>query len=1235
MVAVGFDFEKEFWVRNSWRAKPQNSSPNTIIPDPGSPPDVTPQTDEILTPNGYVIAEDEVIYATDLLTLFRGGLGATFENNGVAWIETTNPNVFFAVTDQAEIINNGLIYVRGASQVQVTFNSPNYTNTGEIYAISEEGWARVIRASFVVLENSGLLAAQTLQSPIGFGSGNATTITAANGGVINNAVTGQILAEAPDLAIAIDLGRYDGDTGEPSVTNHGLIEAHATGPDGISFGIYATQVGSLPGAPSYNQTTIVNHGTIRAEIAIYGTDASSPRTNAIEEIINTETGIIDGLVILEWGADTVQNDGQIIGRVFMGEGDDHYFGSGTVDGYVDMGWHDDLFDGSANTDRATGGRGNDTLNGFAGGDLLLGGFGDDMLVGGSGNDGLFGEYGNDTILTEGGDYVEGGSGADRIELGDYSFERVDGGSGFDVLAMAQGARNFGLAALVSDGRLAGIDAIELQGDQQLAIDTASIAKLSDDATTLWVDATATDTVHLVGQWTRGDDVTFDGIDYAIWQKGNFTVFVTAVSAVEVNSTPGFAGLDAVAGGGAALRASEAAGLDYTPRETFLTAYSAYDSRLDSGEFDEFVVDTDEIFYTAGFDPVFRAGDGLDAFTNNGEIYAFDEGYLTVNGLSLVSSGFIDFTNNGLVVVESTAPLLDVGDLFEVSVGVIVEGDVLNNGTISIYSASGNVLGAWGTSPSRTFENNGDIIAIAGSRAAEAVNAYGTDFNGNQSFFNYGLIYAEGADVSDPIYSDPESTNPVVGASAIALRIFKDATNDGTIIAALGANAVAGAHTIGVVSGGADTFTNNGDISGTYSLVMFGGNGGGVVNNGVMEGDILLVAGAEQYDGSNGRVIGTVYGMDGDDTLIGGAFDDIFDGGAGNDTMRGGAGIDTALYNEAAGGVRVNLLVGAAQNTQGAGIDTLLGFENLTGSAFNDQLRGNLDANVLIGLSGDDSLYGNDGDDVLEGGDGNDRLYGGKGADIMDGGAGNDYYVVDNAGDVVIDQLGGYNIVRASVDYVLPDEIQKLFLTGAASSGTGNARNNVIIGSGNDDTLSGLGGADRLIGGNGRDDLFGGSGTDELFGGNDADMLDGGGQDDVLWGGAGNDILLGGNGNDALDGGTGTDIFTGGEGADTFFFRSAADLAGKAWNADRITDFDRAAGDTINLWGIDADTNAAGNQAFTFIGTAAFSGTAGELRYVSDGAGGLRVLMDTDGDGAADLNFLLSDLTDLQASDFVL
>ncbi len=77
-------------------------------------------------------------------------------------------------------------------------------------------------------------------------------------------------------------------------------------------------------------------------------------------------------------------------------------------------------------------------------------------------------------------------------------------------------------------------------------------------------------------------------------------------------------------------------------------------------------------------------------------------------------------------------------------------------------------------------------------------------------------------------------------------------------------------------------------------------------------------------------------------LIGAAGNDVLNGGPGNDTMDGGpAGIDTASYANAPAAVTVNLaLQGVAQNTIGAGIDTLVNFENLGGSAFNDVLSGN-------------------------------------------------------------------------------------------------------------------------------------------------------------------------------------------------------------------------------------------------------------------------------------------------------
>jgi len=73
------------------------------------------------------------------------------------------------------------------------------------------------------------------------------------------------------------------------------------------------------------------------------------------------------------------------------------------------------------------------------------------------------------------------------------------------------------------------------------------------------------------------------------------------------------------------------------------------------------------------------------------------------------------------------------------------------------------------------------------------------------------------------------------------------------------------------------------------------------------------------------------------------------------------------YAGAAAGVTVSLALTTAQNTLGAGTDSIRGFENLTGSDFNDALTGSRSANVLVGGDGDDSLNGDSGDDDLDGG----------------------------------------------------------------------------------------------------------------------------------------------------------------------------------------------------------------------------------------------------------------------------
>lgn len=245
-----------------------------------------------------------------------------------------------------------------------------------------------------------------------------------------------------------------------------------------------------------------------------------------------------------------------------------------------------------------------------------------------------------------------------------------------------------------------------------------------------------------------------------------------------------------------------------------------------------------------------------------------------------------------------------------------------------------------------------------------------------------------------------------------------------------------------------------------------------------------------------------------------------------------------------------------------------------GTAENDQMTSYTDADgdqidgadgiadVILGYGGDDKIFSGGGDDDIWGGTGNDFIRaqdgadliygeagndvidGGLGADTMFGGAGNDIYYVDTSADVVSEEGGdGHDKVKSTIDYVLGDDLEDLWLIegSAALRGTGNDLHNVIHGNELDNILSGLGGVDSILAGAGRDLVSGGEGNDRLNGDEGDDTLMGDGGDDRLFGMTGADSLEGGTGDDELSGGDGDDTLEGGEGHDRLAGDAGADL----------------------------------------------------------------------------------------------
>ena len=313
--------------------------------------------------------------------------------------------------------------------------------------------------------------------------------------------------------------------------------------------------------------------------------------------------------------------------------------------------------------------------------------------------------------------------------------------------------------------------------------------------------------------------------------------------------------------------------------------------------------------------------------------------------------------------------------------------------------------------------------------------------------------------------------------------------------------------------------------------------------------------ADQIYGGSGaeRLVGgwgddLLLGMEGDDRLFGGVGDDRIEGGAGRDYLDGGDGIDSVSYEHAAAGVFVSLALTGAQNTRGAGVDSLTGFENIRGSAFGDRLTGDDGANVISGLDG---------------------------ADVMIGLGGNDSYYVDNAGDKVVEKAGGgHDIVFAAADYTLVGDVEALTLIGRShNDATGNALDNVLTGNSGHNRLNGGAGADVMIGKGGNDIYYvsnagdvvveqAGEGHDlvvttvsfDLRGTHVEDLRMVGSAHVDASGDAGANEIRGNAGNNILRGDGGNDLLTGGDGADIFVF----DTMPGAGNVDRITDFLREA-----------------------------------------------------------------------------
>jgi len=313
------------------------------------------------------------------------------------------------------------------------------------------------------------------------------------------------------------------------------------------------------------------------------------------------------------------------------------------------------------------------------------------------------------------------------------------------------------------------------------------------------------------------------------------------------------------------------------------------------------------------------------------------------------------------------------------------------------------------------------------------------------------------------------------------------------------------------------------------------------------------SGKDTLQGSTGSDL--IFGLDDNDVLWGYEGNDWLNGGLGADIMFGGGGDDTYFVD----------------NTLDKTVDSLgNGGDDWVFASVSHTLAANIEHLILTGSANLNGV-GNALDNSLTGNAGNNTLKGLGGADLMKGGLGNDFYVVENQADEVIESAdAGQDSVASVVSYVLPVNVEILYLGGTADlNGTGNESPNVLNGNQGANSLNGGMGVDTMKGGKG-DDYYivddsddvviekSSEGSDSvaswvdytlgnyiekltLLGsfavegtGNKSDnVITGNMLDNGLFGDEGNDLLIGGAGNDSLWGGTGINTLIGESGDDTY------------------------------------------------------------------------------------------------------
>tara|TARA_R110002124_G_scaffold64985_2_gene178029 strand:- start:862969 stop:881598 length:18630 start_codon:yes stop_codon:yes gene_type:complete len=934
----------------------------------------------------------------------------------------------------------------------------------------------------------------------------------------------------------------------------------------------------------------------------------------------------------------------------------------------------------------------DTLTGTAAVNVLTSGDGADILDGADGADTLQGEAGADTLIGgAGADTLDGGA---DVDIADYAAEAskivVDMSGATKTVVDGSGATDTLIAIEQVDGSanddtFTGDDALSDTfygngGNDTLEYGTATAKIVADLANSSLTDVNANvDIVNGFENINTGSGAdTIDGTataniinagagaDYIDGAAGDDTIY----GGDDNDTLIGGLGDDSLDGGAAGITVDLSAGGSAIVTDTHgdTDTLVGIENIIATGLSDTFTGDnaTANVFDgLGGEDWVDQSADTGDITVNLGTSTMTDENANvdTISNVEHFIAGAGDDAITGSAVANTllgndgadTITGLAGNDYLEGGAGAdILDGGADNDTLIGGADADTLTGGAGndsldGGAGADILNDDAGVDIISGGSEDDIIVAF--DDNGAESDTYYGDGGSDTLDMSSfddniTINIDANTTNTgdVIGT----LESVYTGSGIDTITGTAGANTIisgAGADYVDA-AGGADNIQTEAGAD-----IIIGGAGADIIDGGAdfdtvdysAQASAVVVNFAGATDTVTGATTDTlidiesVIGTSLDDTFTGNeGIAEIFDAGTdagGGDLLEYGADTDDLVVD----------LTGETMTGDGAGTDTITGFENVNTGTGADTITGTATKNIIDAGDGANSVMASDGDNTITTGTGIDYIRSGTGADLINAGAGDNDIDAGSGNNNITTTTGADTIVSGAGDDTITagSGLNTITAGDGANQITTGADKDIITSGTGDDSIDAGAGDNTIIAGDGVNIIDAGTGADDVTTGSGNDTINVSGGDNVVDAGegantitatTGADTITAGDGNNIVDSGAGADIVTLGNGDNSVTAGTGNDtvVAGTGANSidggdgnDQITvtgttgvnTVDGGIGDDIIVAGASDDViiDGAGNDTIT-AGDGANTITVGDgLDTVTSGAGADRFIIGNDGD----------------------